>query len=560
MNLTLDPGKLKRYKDIALLILKYGDKELLNNDPLNETIEENLKQTDKEVKEKSENFAKDLEGLGPTFIKLGQLLSTRPDFLPQPYITALSRLQDNVEPFTFEQVEAIVETELGVRLSKGFQQFDQKPLAAASLGQVHYAVLRNGAPVAVKIQRPDIREIILKDLQALEEIAGSLDKYTNAGRKFAFENILHEFRKALLQELDYRLEAQNLKLLNKNLYNYNSIIIPLPVDDYCTSRVLTMDYVKGTKITSLSPLAKLEIDGNRLAGDLFRAYLDQVLVDGFFHADPHPGNVFLSDDKRIALIDLGMVARLDPEFREGLLKLLIYVSEGRGRDAAQTSLDIGIKLENNNAEKFKREVSEFVTHAQGATIESLKMGQIVVELTRIASENGIRLPSELTMLGKTLLNLDEIGRTLAPDFDPNAAIREHTQSIIQKHLFQNITPGNFFSSLLDVKEFLQKLPSRLNSLLDAFTNKEFEIKIKSQDERKLMFNLQKIANRITVGLILAALIIGAALMMRVSTRFTIMGYPGLPILMFLTAAITGLVLVITIFLQDEWGTRKDKKS
>lgn len=558
MNLSLDPEKLKRYKDIALLILKYGDKELLNNDPLNERMENNLTKDDNEIKEKSEAFARDLEGLGPTFIKLGQLLSTRPDFLPQPYIKALSRLQDNVGPFSFEQVEAIVETELGVRLSKGFQQFDKKPLAAASLGQVHYAILRNGAPVAVKIQRPEIRETILKDLQALEEIAANLDKYTNAGRKFAFENILSEFRKALLQELDYRLEAQNLKLLNNNLSHYTSIIIPLPVDDYCSSRVLTMDYVKGTKITSLSPLAKLDIDGNRLASDLFRAYLDQVLVDGFFHADPHPGNVFLSEDKRIALIDLGMVARLDPEFREGLLKLLIYVSEGRGRDAAQTSLDMGIKLENINIEKFKREVAEFVNTAQGATIESLKMGQVVVELTRIASENGIRLPSELTMLGKTLLNLDEIGRTLAPDFDPNAAIREHTQSIIQKHFFQNITPGNFFSSLLDVKEFLQKLPSRLNSLLDAFTNNEFEIKVKSQDEAKLMFNLQKIANRITVGLILAALIIGAALMMKVESSFTIMGYPALPVLMFLAAAFTGLILVITIFLNDEKASRKTK--
>lgn len=558
MALSLDSDKLKRYKDIAMLLLKYGDKDMIKKDPLDQTVESNVFSSDNKIKEKSNEFAKELEQLGPTFIKLGQLLSTRPDFLPQSYIDALTRLQDKVEPFPFEQVEAIIETELGVRLSKGFQEFDEKPIAAASLGQVHRAILRNGTPVAVKIQRPHIRETILKDLRAFEDIAGTLDKYTEFGRKFAFEQILKEFRKALLQELDYRLEAQNLITLNRNLKDYNDIIIPLPVEDYCTATVLTMEYIKGTKITSLSPLARLEMDGEKLASELFRAYLDQVLVDGFFHADPHPGNVFLTDDKRIALIDLGMVARVDPELRENLLKLLIFVAEGRGKEAANVGLSLGVKLENNDPEKFRNEVSEFVTEAQGATIESLKMGQIVVQLTRIASENNIRMSSELTMIGKTLLNLDEIGRTLAPGFDPNQAIREHSQSIIQKHLFQTITPGNLFSSLLDAKEFLQKLPSRLNMLMDSITNKEFEFKIKSFDEMNLMFNLQKIANRITMGLILAALIIGAALMMRVESQFTIFGYPGFAMLMFLIAAITGLALILNIWIKDEWPAKKKK--
>lgn len=558
MALSLDPEKLKRYKDIALLLMKYADKDMIKKEPLEQSMEGTLIKTDKEIKEKSESFARELEQLGPTFIKLGQLLSTRPDFLPQSYITALARLQDKVTPFSFEQVEAIIETELGVRLSKGFLEFDSEPMAAASLGQVHKAILRNGTHVAVKIQRPNIRETIFKDLQALEDIAGTLDKYTDIGKRFAFEQILKEFRKALLQELDYRLEAQNLITLHKNLAHYKDIVIPLPVEDYCSTTVLTMEYVSGTKITSLSPLTMLEIDGNQLADDLFRAYLDQVLVDGFFHADPHPGNVFLTDDKRIALIDLGMVARLDPELRENLLKLLIYVSEGRGKEAANIGLILGTKLDEYDPEKFRNEVSEFVTAAQGATIENLKMGQIVVELTRIASENNIRMASELTMLGKTLLNLDEIGRTLSPNFDPNQAIREHTQKIIQKHLLKSITPGDFFSSLLDVKEFLQKLPSRLNILMDKLAAKDFEIKIKSFDEMNLMYNLQKIANRITMGLILAALIIGAALMMRVGSSFTLFGYPGIAMVMFLIAAISGLALIITIWIKDEMPD-KDKK-
>ncbi len=236
-----------------------------------------------------EALAHDLEEMGPTFIKLGQLLSTRPEFLPQSYLDALARLQDKVKPFRADAVEEIVSSELGVRLSKGFLEFDLEPIAAASLGQVHKARLRDGRLVAVKVQRPGIRKMIREDLDALEDIASSLDRHTEIGRRAAFLEMLKEFRRTLFAELDYRQEAQNLIRLGKNLERYERLIVPQPVEDYTTSRVLTMDYVRGTKITSFSPLARLEMDGKVLADDLFKAYLDQVLVDGFFHADPHPG-------------------------------------------------------------------------------------------------------------------------------------------------------------------------------------------------------------------------------------------------------------------------------
>ena len=559
MSFSLDPEILKRYKDIALLILRYGDKELIKQGASEQPFPEDGGDHNKYAGKKAEKFTEELESLGPTFIKLGQLLSSHPEFLPSAYIKALTRLQDKVEPFSFEQIEAIIETELGVRISKGFQSFENIPLAAASIGQVHRAVLRNGMSVAVKVQRPLIRERILKDLEALEDIAEGLDKYTTAGRKFAFVNMLKEFRRSLLQELDYRLEAQNLIKLGENLAQYKRIVIPQPVDDYSSSRVLTMDYIKGTKITELSPLRKLELDGGVLAKDLFNAYLDHVLIDGFFHADPHPGNIFITDDNRLALIDLGMVARINPDLREELLKLLIYISEGKGNDTAQISLKISIKLEDYEEEKFIRDVTELVSKSQGAVLANIKMGQVVVDLTRIASETGIRMAPELTMLGKTLLNLDEVGKTLEPDFDPNAAIREHSQSIMQKHFLQNINSGNIFASIIDLKEFLQKLPARLNTLFDAFINKDFEIKIKYPEELNLMVNLQKIANRITVGLILAAIIIGAALLMRVESSFTILGYPGLAIIMFLFAAITGIVLISNILIKDVGAGKKKKK-
>src|SRR4051812_29402518 len=338
MALSLKPEHLKRYTDIARLLIQHGRSDLVK------TMEVDL--PDDQVVEGAvtgdpEKLARDLEALGPTFIKLGQLLSTRSDLLPAPYLDALARLQDKVEPFPFQEVEEIVSTEIGVRLSKAFLEFDPVPVAAASLGQVHRAQLRSGRMVAVKVQRPGIRQVILEDLDAFAQIAAVIDKHTEIGRRFAFQDMLEEFRKTLLRELDYRREAVNLVTLADHLREYRRLVIPRPVDDYTTSRVLTMDYVKGTKITELSPLALIDLDNRRLAEDLCKAYLDQILVDGFFHADPHPGNLLVTADGRLALLDLGMVARIDPAMQEQLLKLLLAVSAGEGGQAAPGTPPIG---------------------------------------------------------------------------------------------------------------------------------------------------------------------------------------------------------------------------
>lgn len=547
----INADKLKRYKDIAYLLLKHANKSMTQSvGALDEAIIEEDMETSS-AQGDPEQFVKDLEALGPTFIKLGQLLSTRPDFLPMPYIEALSRLQDNVEPFQYEEVEKIIQEELGVRISKAFNEFDRNPAAAASLGQVHRAVLRDGKHVAVKVQRPGIRIEILKDLDALEDIMDTAEKVAASARKFSLSGMMKEFRKTLLQELDYRLEAQNLNKIGKNLEQYETIIIPSPVEDYSTSKVLTMEFIKGTKITKLSPLTYLELNGKKLAEDLFKAYLDQVLVDGFFHADPHPGNVLLTEDKRIGLIDLGMVARIDPELREQLIKLLLYISEGRGKEAARVCIDLGPKTEDYNEENLLKEGGDFVARYYDAPLKQIKVGRVIMEITRIAAQNGVRVNPELTMLGKTLLNLDEIGNTLDPDFNPAGTIRKHVSEILEKHIWQSASPQNVFASMLDLKEFVQKLPARLNHLFDSLSGNKFEVKVRAFDDSKLMENMQKIANRITIGIILAALIIGAALMMRVGGGFTIFGYPGIAMILFLIAAVSGFFLILSILFNDE---------
>ncbi len=558
MGISLKSEHLKRYRDIGWLLMKYGRSDLVKRAGLEEAIE-GTEPFDPEVPAKAEELANDLEQMGPTFIKLAQLLSTRADLLPFPYLDALARLQDSVGPFSFGEVEEIVCTELGVRISKAFTRFDSVPMAAASLGQVHRARMRDGREVVVKVQRPNIRERIVEDLEAMDEIAQFLDRHTEAGRRYEFQPMLLEFRKSLLRELDYRQEARNLITFSENLHEFENIIVPLPIEDYTTSRVLTMDYIKGKKITSLTPLARIDIDGHILADYLFRAYLQQILVDGFFHADPHPGNVFLTEDNRIAIIDLGMVAHITPRFQENLLQLLLAISEGRGDEAAVVTSKVGEPRENFDDGQFRRQVSDLITQHQAANLRDMDAGRVVLEITRIAGETGFRLPVEYTMIAKALLNLDQIVETLDPSFDPNAAIRRHGMAITRQRLMKSLSPGGLFTSAIEVKEFVEKLPGRVNKLLDAVANNDVEIKVDAIDEVKLMEGLQKVANRITLGLVLAALIVGAALMMRVETRFTILGYPGIAIIFFMIAAGAALFLAFTILFTDEKKRKTDPR-
>ena len=549
MGISLKAQHVKRYSAIAWLLMKHGRGDLVQRAGLEDAVEGG-KPTTEGASARAEELAADLEKMGPTYVKLGQLLSSRPDLLTPEYMQALTRLQDHCEPFGFAEVEAIVTEELGVRISKAFSSFDSTPLAAASLGQVHRATMRDGREVVVKVQRPGIRAQIMEDLEALEDIALFVDSKTEAGRHFEFARMLAEFRKSLLRELDYKVEAQNLITMAANLDEFEHIVVPSPIEDYTTSRILTMEYIKGHKITDLSPLARLELDGTELADELFAAYLKQILVDGFFHADPHPGNVFLTADGRIALLDLGMVARIAPRLQETLLQLLLAVSEGRSDDAVAMGMRIGEKTERFDEREFSIRVSDIVARHQSSTLKQIEVGNMVLEMTKVSSDCGIRLPPELTMLGKTLLNLDQVAWTLDPDFDPNAAIRRHASDVLQKNMLRSASPGNMIASLLEGKEFLERLPGRANKILDKVAENQLEIKVNAIDETKLMAGFQKVANRITTGLILSALIIGAAFLMRVQTPFTLLGYPGIAIILFILAAAGGLALVLSILRDD----------
>ncbi len=539
--MKMDVKHLRRYKEIATLLWKYGRSDLVKQMAIDDELaEEERKQLESSGETSPEQLTDDLEAMGPTFVKLGQVLSSRPDLLPEPYLEALARLQDKVKPFPFEQAQEIVESELGVRISKAFSRFDPEPIAGASLGQVHTAALRDGREVVVKVQRPGVVQQVADDFEVLREVADFLDKHTEIGRRHRFCSIVEELRNTITHELNYELEAQNLIAMGVNLKEFKLIQIPQPVADFSTKRVLTMDRVEGRKITRISPVAQLDVDNTALAEQLFKAYLKQVLVDGLFHADPHPGNVFITEDCRIALLDLGMVGHTTPSMQTSLLKILIAISEGKAEEAADVICQISEKDKEFDAAAFTKAIATIVVERQGQALAQTNVGMTLLRVSRISVDCGLFVPSDLTMLGKTLLQLDEVGKILEPDFDPDAAIRRNVTDIMSRRLAKDTSKGSFFTTLLDFKEFAAGLPVRLNKIMDALTGKELEVKVRAVDAPLIMEGLQKIANRITSGVILAALIVGASLMMRIETSWKLFDYPGLAIVCFLAAAAGGV--------------------
>src|SRR3970040_1348218 len=308
------------------------------------------------VSGKPEEFVNDLEALGPTFVKIGQSLSTRPDMVPPEYLVALERMQDDVAPVAFAEIQKIVEDELGVRINRAFADFDPAPIGSASLAQVHRATLRDGRQVAVKVQRPDIVEQIRGDLDILANIVGKVDQATSLGRRMHFADWVHEFRKTLLAELDYRVEAENLDRFGEHFREYPELLVPSPVWDLTRAKVRTMDLVNGTKVTEISGVRRTEQPMAHLASALMRGYLDHAFVHGEVHADAHPGHLLVTDDGRLAIFDLGLVAHVPPRQRDRLLKLLFAAVDGRGEEVAGEGIAMGPPPEDFDEELYLREV------------------------------------------------------------------------------------------------------------------------------------------------------------------------------------------------------------
>jgi ubiquinone biosynthesis protein len=552
---SLKAGHAARYAALGRLLLKHRSAPLGTTGPagglgLDPELDGDAPDGTGATEEDAGRLVEELVRMGPTFVKLGQLLSTRSDLLPPVYLDALSQLQDDVPPLPPGEAERVVEEELGVRISTAFGSFEREPIASASLGQVHRATLRDGRPVAIKVQRPGIRRQALEEMEVIAELAEFVDRRSEAAARLGFRAMVEEFRASLLGELDYRREAANLTALGEILADSERIVVPQPVDDYTTSRVLTMDYVDGRSIASLRPVGRTELETEGLADELIGGYLQQVLVHGFFHADPHPGNVLLTADHRLALVDLGMVARLSPEVQEQLLRLLLAMS-ARDSSAAVDALErLGERLDDYDADRLRARVAELLLRYGSATVGQLAAGRSVAELAMAASTCGLRPGTELTMLAKALLNLDQVARTLDPDIRLDAIIEKHAAAVMRDRMLDAARPAKVMRSALDAAAFAEQLPGRLNKVLEALSEGRINLRLEGLDEASVIRGAQKMANRVVAGVMIAAFVVAAALFSSAPHARSIWGYPILTIVFLGLAVLTAVWVAVGMVRRD----------
>jgi predicted unusual protein kinase regulating ubiquinone biosynthesis (AarF/ABC1/UbiB family) len=541
-----------RYARIGAFLLRYRKAGLFNGLELDLQEAALARDARPVAPGQPEQFVDELEALGPTFIKVGQALSTRPDMVPPAYLDALERMQDNVAPVPVAEIKAVVEAELGARIGVLFGSFDAQPLAAGSMAQVHAATLRDGREVVVKVQRPHIAQTLRDDLAILEKLAGAADHLTEMGRRYGFSDWVRELRHSLANEVNFALEADNLRRFAANLRGYRHLYVPQPLDDFTTERVLTMDRVRGIKVTHVPPVRRLEHPLQQQAQELLRAYLDQVFVHGLVHADPHPGNVLLMDDQRLALFDLGMVARLPPHTRHSLLKLMLGAISGNSEQVGEISEAMGTALQDFSHSHYRRCVDQLVSGyagLQGAS-RQFSEGRLILELTRVGAACGLRPPPELTILGKTLLNLEAVTTALDPALDTRAVVEQHLQQMMRRQALGSLSPANLASEWLDLQELARRTPQHMGAILRTLAENRLRVRIDGLEESRMMESLQKIANRIATGVIIAALVIGAALTARLPGGTRLFGLPLLSALFILVAAVLGAGLILSALRRD----------
>lgn len=549
-------ARLARHGDVLRLVIRHARPGLIDQAGLEAELQ-HLDATGGDTQEEAAeaaSFASDLEAMGPTFVKLGQVLSTRADLLPQPYLDALKRLQDDVEPVPVAEIRQVIEDDLGMPVKDIFDSFDDEPLAAASVAQVHRARLGDGTDVVVKVQRPGIAQTVRKDLEVLADLAGVVDATTEVGRRFAFVDFLESFRTSFVAELDFRTEADNLHVFGELLADREHLDVPRPIDRLVTRRVLTMTHIEGRRVTDIGPLARHDFDGAAIADELVRAYIDQILVKGLVHADPHPGNMLLTPDGRLVLLDLGMVARLGHRVRQHMLDLTLAIAEQRADHAVEVLETAGTRLADYDRSTLEPHIAELLSRHAGSSVATLDTGSVMLQLSRACGNADLRPPAELAMVGKALLHLDEVTRCLDPDFVPNKTIEDHTGALLRHQVSEGASPIRLARTALDSARMVENLPRHADRILSDLADGILTIKVDAIDEDQLLRGMEKVATRLTVGIVLAAMIVGASLAMRVETDVELLGAPALAVVFFVLAFIGGMILLGHVLVTD----RKDR--
>src|SRR5215213_9204433 len=445
------------------------------------------------TREGARAFREALEELGTTYIKLGQLLSSRPDLLPDVYIEELERLVDEVPPVPFEQVEAVIREDLDADL---FSRIDPQPLATASIAQIHRALLANGRDVAIKVRRPGIVEQVEEDLDLLRATARMLDRHSEAAQLVQVEALADELEVHLRAELNLEEEAYNAELIGRLADGNPDLVVPQVIRPYVTERVLVLELMDGEKVTpahGLQPERAAE-----LARELFRFYVRQVTIEGVYHADPHRGNVLLTPDGRLVLLDFGLLGRLDDDTRRSLALLLLAVAQNRAEDVSDLILSL--------------------------SLTSIRAGEALADLQRLSLRYGIRLPPSFALVGKTLSQADSIARLLDPELDPVKLLEEDGLDVIRAEAQNRLEPRALAAYAYTQLDAVSRLPRRVATVVDRLESGTIQVGIVPSGLEATEHMLRSVANRVGAALIVVGLLVSSALMARVSHWFSGVGF------------------------------------
>ena len=464
-------------------------------------------------------FRSALEELGTAFVKLGQLLSSRPDLLPDVYIEELGKLTDEVAPVPFGEIEATIRRELGDAV---FARIDPEPLAAASIAQIHPALLDDGREVVVKVRRPGVREQVEQDLDLLRTTALMAEKRSESARLLQLAPLAEEVETHMRAELDFREEASNAELVRRLVEGYDSLVVPRVIHPYVTEEVLVLERIHGEKVVDGHGLAKER--AQELARDLFRAYVHQVAGEGVYHADPHRGNILLTPDGRLALLDFGLLGRLDDDTRTGIAQLLLAIAQNRADDAAALVLRLSGTTFDTDEPGFVQELRRKLPRYHWRPLSRIRAGEALADLQRLALKYRIKLPPSFALVGKTLSQADSIARTLDPELDPIELLDEDSMLLLLREAERRVEPTHLLSYLFTQVEPLLRLPQRVGQTIDRLESGTLKIGVAPTGLGELERVIRSAANRVGAAMIVVGLLIASALMARVNHTIAIVGF------------------------------------
>ena len=445
-----------------------------------------------------------LQGLGPTFIKLGQIASTRRDLVPEEISNELEQLQDQVTSFSYKKVREIIEEELGDTPENLFQDFDETPIATASIGQVHLAHLLSGEPVAIKIQRPDIQPIVETDLEILDDLAKLMEAKLHWAKNYQIRKMIHEFSTSLLDELDYNIEGRNGERIAKQFKNDSTIHIPKVYWQFCTKKILTMEFIQGIKVSHLEQLDEKGYNRKVIAERLTSSMLHQILIEGFFHGDPHPGNIYVLPGNEISYLDFGMIGRVNDEMKYQFASLVINLQHGNTKGMIKTFSSMDLLSDDTNLTSLKNALDGLKVKYYDIPLSEISLGGAVTDILAIAYNHQIQIPSDLTILGKTLLTLEGIIEKLDPDFSMMKAVEPFGKQLLRDRYNPKNIMKTSWNQIVDNVEILSELPKSLKEITSTIQKGKLRLDINVPELQLFLQRLDKISNRLSFSIILLA--------------------------------------------------------